>query len=173
MTALATTEAQRGLRAGFNGRARRALTAGESFVTALCGVVGIGLFLFIYLGPAAIPRSMLALMSSIPFPPQWWSLEEVLLGTGAVMIMASLIFAALLLVAGSGAIRKKGTGVAPLTTRTSAIGAFDASASYPAADGWDDDETGYSSRQSASGGYGRYADEDEDDRPRGLMRRNW
>jgi hypothetical protein len=173
MTALATTEAQRGLRAGFNGRARRALTAGENFVTALCGVVGIGLFLFIYLGPAAIPRPMLALMSSIPFPPQWWSLEEVLLGTGVVMVMASLIFAALLLVAGSGAIRKKGTGVSPLTTRTSAIGAFDASASYPAADGWDDDETGYSSRQSAYGGYGRAEDEDEDDRRRGLMRRNW
>jgi hypothetical protein len=172
MTALATTEAQRGLRAGFNGRARRALTAGESFVTALCGVVGIGLFLFFYLGPAAIPRPILALMSSIPFPPQWWSLEEVLLGTGGVMIVASLIFAPLLLVAGSGAIRKKGTGVSPLTTRTSAIGAFDESASYPAADGWDD-ETGYSSRQRSHGAYGRFDNEDEDDRPRGLMRRNW
>ena len=47
MNGLAVTGAQRGLRAGFNGRERRALTAGESFITALCGVVGIGLFLFI------------------------------------------------------------------------------------------------------------------------------
>ena len=174
MTGLAVTEAQRGLRAGFNGRARRALTAGESFVTAVCGVVGIGLFLFLYLGPGAIPRDLLPLLGFLRFPPQWWSLGEVLLGTGAVMIVASLIFAALLLVAGSGAIRKKGTGVAPLTTRTSAIGAFDASASYPAADGWDDGETGYSSRYTGYGRQERSDDyDDEDDRPGGLMSRRW
>ena len=100
------------------------------------------------------------------------------------MIVASLIFAPLFLVAGSGAIRKKGTGVTPLTTRTSAVGAFDASASYPTADGWDDDEEGYSSRYT---GYGRqqgrqqgrsqrhddYDEDEEDDRPGGLMRRRW
>ena len=90
------------------------------------------------------------------------------------MIVASLIFAALLLVAGSGAIRKKGTGVASLTTRTGAIGAFDASASYPAADGWDDGETGYSSRYTGYGRQERYDDYDDgDDRPGGLMSRRW
>jgi hypothetical protein len=101
---------------------------------------------------------------------------QVLLGTGAIMIVASMIFAPLFLVSGSGAIRKKGTGVAPLTTRTGAVGAFDASASYPVADGWGDGgETGYSSRSSGYGEQDRYNDDydDEDDRPGGLMRRRW
>jgi hypothetical protein len=181
MNALAVTGAQRGLRAGFSGRERRALTIGESFITALCGVVGIGLFLFVYLGPGVMPRALLSSLRFVNFPSDWWSMGEVLLGTGVVMILASMIFAPLFLVAGSGAIRKKGTGVTPLTTRTSAVGAFDASASYPAADGWDDDEeAGYSSRHS---GYGRqqgrpqrhddYDEDEEDDRPGGLMRRRW
>ena len=151
MNALAVTGAQRGLRAGFSGRERRALTAGESFITALCGVVGIGLFLFIYLGPGAIPRALLTSLQFIHFPSDWWSMSQTLLGTGLAMILASMIFAPLFLIAGSGAIRKKGTGVAPLTTRTSAIGAFDASASYPVADEWDDDEAGYSSHTVALG----------------------
>jgi hypothetical protein len=175
MNALAVTGAQRGLRAGFSGRERRALTTGASFITALCGVVGIGLFLFIYLGPGVIPRALLTSLRSVNFPADWWSMGQVLLGTGVVLIVASIIFAPLFLVAGSGAIRKKGTGVAPLTTRTGAVGAFDASASYPAADGWDDD-TGYSSRHSGYGRQDRYDDDydDEDDgRPGGLMRRRW
>jgi hypothetical protein len=86
-----------------------------------------------------------------------------------------MIFAPLFLVAGSGAIRKKGTGVAPLTTRTGAVGAFDASASYPAADGWDDD-TGYSSRHGGYGRQDRYDDDYDDEdggRPGGLMSRRW
>ena len=100
---------------------------------------------------------------------------QTLLGTGLAMILASMIFAPLFLIAGSGAIRKKGTGVAPLTTRTSAIGAFDASASYPVADEWDDDEAGYSSHYRGAGRQERYDDDydDEDDRPRGLMSRRW
>jgi hypothetical protein len=176
MNALAVTGAQRGLRAGFSGRERRALTAGESFITALCGVIGIGLFLFIYLGPGVIPRALLASLRFVNFPSDWWSMGQVLLGTGAVMIVASMIFAPLFLVSGSGAIRKKGTGVAPLTTRTGAVGAFDASASYPAADGWGDGgETGYSSRSSGYGEQVRYDDDydDDDDRPGGLLRRRW
>jgi hypothetical protein len=168
MNALAVTGARRGLRAGFNGREQRALTAGEGFVTALCGVVGIGLFLFFYLGPAALPGIALALLSGLHFPGEWWTLGEVFLGTGVVMIVAGLIFAALLLVAGNGVVRKKGTGVTPLTTRSHAIEAYGASASFPVADEWDDDEMGYSSRHTS---YERYDEDDDDGRPRGLMRR--
>jgi hypothetical protein len=176
MNALAVMGARRGLRAGFNGRARRALTVGENFVTALCGVVGIGLFLFFYLGPAALPRPALALLTFLSFPQQWWSLGEVLLGTGVVVVAASLLFAPLLLVAGDGSIRKKGTGVAPLTARSRAVEAFGASAAFPAAEGaWDDDEE-HAPRRAGYGRQERYNDYDEDegdDRPRGLMRRRW
>jgi hypothetical protein len=170
MNALAVTGARRGLRSGFNGREQRALTAGEGFVTALCGVVGIGLFLFFYLGPAALPGIALALLGGLQFPAEWWTLGEVLFGAGVVMLVASVIFAALLLVAGNGVVRKKGTGVTPLTTRGHAVGPFGASAAFPVADEWDDGDTGYSSRYT---GYGRYdeADDEDDDRPRGLMRR--
>lgn len=174
MNALAVMGARRGLRAGFSGRAQRALTVGENFVTALCGVVGVGLFLFFYLGAAALPGALLALLGFLRFPPQWWTLGEVLLGTGAITIVASLIFAALLVVSGNGETRQKGTGVAPLTARSRAVEAFGASASFPVADEWEDDETGYSARH---GGHGRYDQDDEEDqddeRPRGLMRRRW
>ncbi len=173
MNALAVTGARRGLRAGFNGRAQRALTAGEGFITALCGVVGIGLFLFIYLGPAALPRVALALLGFLRFPANWWSLPEVLLGTGVIMIVTSLIFAALLLVSGNGVVRQKGTGVAPLTMRSRAIEAFDASAAFPAADDWDESAE-YSSRHGGYGRQDRYDDyDDEGDRPGGLLGRRW
>jgi hypothetical protein len=169
MNALAVTGARRGLRSGFNGRAQRALTAGENFITAVCGVAGIFLFLFFYLGPAALPGVLLVFLRSLQFPQQWWSLGEVLLGTGVVTIVAGLIFAALLVISGNGVARQKGTGVGSLTMRSRAVEAFGASASYPATDGWEDGETGYSSRYDTYGGY----DEDEDDRPRGLTQRRW
>jgi hypothetical protein len=172
MDALAVTGARRGVRAGFNGRARRALSAGESFVTALCGVVGIGLFLFFYLGPAVLPGMALNWLSFLHFPDQWWSLSEVLLGAGGVMIVAGLLFGALLVVAGNGAIRKKGTGVAPLTTRSRAVEAFGESAAFPATEGaWDDaDEDQYAPRRAR---HERYDEDEDDDRPRGLLRRRW
>ncbi|MGE5335287.1 MAG: hypothetical protein ACM3N4_11345, partial [Nitrososphaerota archaeon] len=137
--ALAVSGARVGLSAGFTGFERRAIAAAQTWVSALCGVVGALLFSVFYAGSAG-GGNVSAVLAHLPFPGL--PVGMLLLGTGAGLALSAGVFIALLA-------RKQ---------RVAAVKSADAgndkdfdgfdddydanlageSAYMPAADGWDD-----------------------------------
>ena len=115
--ALAVTGARRGLRAGYDGPERRALTAAEAFVSGLCGAAGAGIFLwfYLYLSPTYVNLQRVVSFGPLQrfnlspsFAP--WSLSELFLVTG-LLLLALCIFVGVLLAAGSVGPRARKVGV--------------------------------------------------------------
>ncbi|HET8908267.1 MAG TPA: hypothetical protein VFN11_15025 [Ktedonobacterales bacterium] len=142
--ALAVTGARVGLFAGFAGFERRAIGSAETWLVALCGVVGALLFTLFYAGVAGLGNVPSA-VARLPFPG--WPVGMVLLGAGVSLVVAGVLFAVL-------SARKQS---AEATSAGASAGNFhdydedyDApgdgsaymSAAMPAADGWDDDQRG-------------------------------
>jgi hypothetical protein len=149
--ALAVAGARVGLFSGFLGFERRAIATAETWLVALCGVVGAGLFVVFYAGVAGLP----ATLARLPFPG--WPVGMVFLGTGAGLALSAIILAAL------SARRQQTPAVNVGVASTGALGGYDEddggygagiegeSAYMPASGGWDDDERG------------GYDEDDEDD----------
>ena len=143
--ALAVSGARVGLSAGFTGFERRAIAAAETWVSALCGVVGALLFSVFYAGSAGGGK-VSAVLSRLPFPGL--PVGMLLLGTGIGLALSAGVFIGLLA-------RKQ--RVASVKSADAGdhndFGGFDdeydanpnlagESAYMPVADGWDDDGQG-------------------------------
>ena len=136
--ALAIAGARVGLFSGFLGFERRAIATAETWLVALCGVVGAGLFVVFYAGVAGLPSAL----ARLPFPG--WPIGMVFLGTGAGLALSAIILAVL-------SARKQR---APATVSAGAQSGYDEdydgygagvegeSAYLPTNSGWDDDEQG-------------------------------
>lgn len=87
--ALAVQAARQGVLEGLNGIERRAVTAAESFVVALCAVLGTLIFVAIFDG-AALPIHVPASLTG-------WSASGLIFSAGAGLIAATVVFALLLI----------------------------------------------------------------------------
>lgn len=138
--ALAVSGARTGLFAGFLGFERRAIATAETWLVALCGVIGALLFTIFYAGVAGLPSAL----ARLPFPG--WPVGMVLVGAGAALVLSAIILAVLM------ARRQRAT---PATGSASAGaqggfdedydgygGNFEGESAYMPAAGWDDDEQG-------------------------------
>jgi hypothetical protein len=182
MNAIAVSGARRALQVGFTSIERRAITAAEVWIIALCGVVGALLFAVFYGGTAGLGP-----LSSLPFAG--WPLAVLLLGAGLSLALTGIIFGIL-----SGGAESEieeaedympstGRGRAPRDEEWGDEADEDASAYMPSAGGrgWDD-ESGYTgqryppSRNSPSASSYRnapandYDGDDEPDDPRPARR---
>ena len=140
--ALAVSGARTGLFAGFLGFERRAIAAAETWLVALCGVIGALVFVVFYAG---LPSRLPSALARLPFPGL--PVGMIFLGTGGGMAIAAIIFALLLA-------RRQRAASTTSATAAGAQGDYDddydgyganpdgESAYMPAADGWDDDEQG-------------------------------
>lgn len=141
--ALAVAGARAGLFADFLGFERRAIATAETWLVALCGVIGALVFVVFYAGVAGLPSAL----AHLPFPG--WSAPMVFLGTGVGLALSAIILGVL------SARKQKAAPVA--ATGGASTGAHDGydeyddgygaipdgeSAYMPAAGGWDDDEQG-------------------------------
>jgi hypothetical protein len=164
--AFAVMGARHGVRTGFSGPERRALTAAEGFITALCTIAGAGIFLYFYLYLSPTYIGWLNPASNSDF--SWAGPGELMLVTGVLLVLLGIGFGLSLTFSGNGPRHAP----APLpATGTSAMGAIgltmeaEESMGYPAVgDGWDDNgparyAPGYGYRNA---GYG-YDDGYEDD----------
>ncbi|HEU5368244.1 MAG TPA: hypothetical protein VFU69_07260 [Ktedonobacterales bacterium] len=147
--ALAVAGARVGLFAGFAGFERRAIASAETWLCALSGVVGAGLFAVFYAGTGGLP----AVLAHLPFPG--WPVGMVLLGMGGGLVVSAGVFIGLLL--------RKPRAAASASSETDddpgdfgnfgdsggdydgesaymPAAGFDGESAYmPAANGWDDD----------------------------------
>lgn len=136
--ALAVTGARVGLFAGFTGTERRAIASAETWLVALCGVVGAVLFTVFYAGIDGISQIPAAL-TRLPF--HGWPIGMVLLGMGLALVLSAVIYIVLFT-------RKQRVATSTESAAGSAAGGvfgddYDGESAYiPAADGWDDDEQG-------------------------------
>jgi hypothetical protein len=85
MNAIAVSGARRALQVGFTSIERRAITAAESWIIALCGVVGALLFAFFYGGSAGLGP-----LAALPFAG--WPLAVLLPGAGLSLALTGLVF---------------------------------------------------------------------------------
>ncbi len=182
MNAVAVSGARRMLQVGFTNIERRAISAAEAWITALCGVAGALLFALFYSG-----TKDLAPLASLPFGG--WSLQVLLPGAGLGLALTGLVFG--LLAGGAesdaedgddevGAPSASGSrGRAPRDDEWGDEADEDGSAYMPAAGGrgWDD-EPDYTGRRGAGApsrfglarGGDDYYDDDEPDDPRPARR---
>lgn len=123
--ALAVGGARRGLRAGYDGVERRALTAAETFVSGLCGAAGAGIFVwfYLYLSPTYFSlQPVLHALSTNPVLGRFfqnttttiytpWSLSELFLVNGLLLVVLSVV-TGLILAAGAVGPRPQKVGVA-------------------------------------------------------------
>jgi hypothetical protein len=143
--ALAVAGARAGLFADFLGFERRAIATAETWLVALCGVIGALVFVVFYAGVAGLPSAL----ARLPFPG--WPVGMVFLGTGGGLALAAIILAVL-------SARKQKAGPVAATSGASTGGrdGYDdydddgyganpdgESAYMPAAGGWDDEQGGW------------------------------
>ena len=144
--ALAAQSARRALFDGFDGIEQRALAASESWIAALCGVVGALAFTAFYAG---VPGSRLT--------P--WPISELLLFTGGGLVLSAVVFVVLM--------RRKPKSAVSIAVDLPAAGDADADGEV---DDMDDEESDYlrsSDRdgewgESRAGWTGEYAAERDD-----------
>jgi hypothetical protein len=84
---LAVEGARQSLRAGFDGVERRAITAGESFITTVCAMAGVALFALLHKGYAVISHGKTVVTVLQPVP-----LNLLFLGAGAGLAVAAVLF---------------------------------------------------------------------------------
>jgi hypothetical protein len=85
---LAVEGARQSLRAGFDGVERRAITAGESFITALCAMAGVAIFALLHRGYAVTRHGKVVVTLLQSFP-----VTLLFLGAGVGLAIAALLFA--------------------------------------------------------------------------------
>jgi len=148
--AFAVLGARHGVRTGFSGPERRALSAAEGLVTALCTMAGAGIFLFfyLYLSPTYVSwynlaHSPILQRFNLNSVYTGWSPGELMLVTGGLLVLLSIGFGVSLALGGDGPRHAPAPLPASATSAMGAVGlAMEAedSMGYPAAgDGWDDD----------------------------------
>jgi len=120
---------------------RRAIATAETWLVALCGVIGALVFVVFYAGVAGLP----AALARLPFPG--WPVGMIFLGTGGGLALAAIILAVLS--------ARKQKAAATSDASSGARGGYDdyddggyganpdgESVYMPAAGSWDDDEQG-------------------------------
>jgi hypothetical protein len=160
--ALAVMGARHGVRIGFDGPQRRALTAAENWLTALCAIAGAGIFvyLYLYLSPTYISVQGLvqnAILARFNLDPNYpnWSLGELFVATGLVLVVLAVPFGLSLVAGGVGPHRAQSPLVAQRVLGAVLAGssmAFPAVGGLDDGDGWDDEDA-YMPR--SDGGYDR------------------
>ncbi len=85
MNALAVSGARRALRVGFTSIERRAITAAEGWIIALCGVFGALIFALFYGGTADLGP-----LATLPFAG--WPLSVLLPGAGLSLALTGIVF---------------------------------------------------------------------------------
>ncbi len=178
--AFAVMGARRGLLIGYDGPQRRALSAAEECVTALCAIAGAGIFVFfyLYLSPTYLNFQVVArnpILTRFGLSPDYtnytsWSLGELFLVSGLLLMFLSVLFGISLVV---GSVGPRGA-MAPLAAPGLGAGLTGRSMAFPATglvadmDGWDDEGDGsrYTPRRARGNESARidaYGYDDEDD----------
>ncbi len=149
--AFAVMGARHGVRIGFSGPERRALTAAEGFINALCAIAGAGIFVFFYLYLSPTYLSFWQNLAQIPILARFsqsaanytgWGPGELMFVTGGLLVLLSLGFGLSLALGGVGP-RHATPLVASATSALGAVGLGmddEDGMDYPAGGGWDDDE---------------------------------
>jgi hypothetical protein len=151
--ALAVEGAREALRAGFDGLERRALAAAEAAVVSLCAVAGAGIYVLLHHGYALVQKAAKGATTQRPILPAlstvqlFWLSGLALVVTGIGLIVLMQVAAALdrnranreAVALERGASLNRGRVPGRLGSVADDEDDPDASRSYPAAGGWDDD----------------------------------
>jgi hypothetical protein len=136
--AIAVAGARSGLAAGFTGVERRAISAAETWLVALSGAVGAGLFAIFYAGVDGIPQ-LPASLAHLPF--HGWSVGVIISGSGVCLVASAVIF--LVLEARKQRRARPSSRSVVGDDYDESFDGYDGESAYlPAADGWDDQQGG-------------------------------
>jgi hypothetical protein len=143
--ALAVEGAREALRAGFDGVERRALAAAEAAVVSLCGIAGAAIYVLLHNGYArAQGSSQRVILLPLSAVQLFWFSGLALVVTGIVLLVLLQYGGAIdrMRARREFAIFGRGRGPGQLDSVADDEDDLDASGSYPAAGGWDDDDPG-------------------------------